>query len=137
MEGGGRRVRGWPEGRAEGSLEDQRRWTPAWVIVTGVILAIAGYALGQTTLLVAYAGGRTVSQVNGICASAIGQLGQAVSARAAGNCGQVAMYEQAHGWLIAAGIITAAAGIAWAIRQRQAPHRPPPSPPHPPSPSAL
>lgn len=90
------------------------------MIVTGVIAVIAGYALGQTTILVAYTGGRTVSQVNGICTSAIGQFGQAMNIRMSQRCGQVAMYEQAHGWLIIAGVLTVAAGIAWAVRQKRA-----------------
>jgi hypothetical protein len=111
----------WPQRKPDGSLERRRRrWTPAWVIVTGAIAAIAGFALGQTTFFVAYTGGRTVSQVNGICTSALGQLGQAMSTRTAGNCGQVAMYEQAHGWLIIAGVLAVAGGIGWRIRQRAA-----------------
>jgi hypothetical protein len=110
----------WPQRHPDGTIRHQRRWTPAWVTVAGVITAIAGYALGQTTLLVAYTGGRTVSQVNGLCTSAIGRLGQAMSSRTAGNCGQVAMYEQAHGWLIIAGVLAIAGGITWSIRQRAA-----------------
>jgi len=99
-------------------IRPQRKWTPGWVIATGVLLAAAGYALGQTTLLVAYKGG-TVSQVNGICTSALGQFAQVLRPAAAGGCGQIAMYEQLHGWLIVAGVLTMAGGVAWEIRNRQ------------------
>jgi hypothetical protein len=109
----------WPQRKPDGTTERQRRWTPAWVIVTGAMMALGGYALGQTTILVAYTGGRTVSQVNGICTSALGQLGQALSIKASQNCGQVATYEQAHGWLIILGTIAIAAGIAWSVRRKQ------------------
>jgi hypothetical protein len=109
----------WPLRKPDGTIEHQRRWTPAWVIVTGAILACAGYALGQTTILVAYTGGRTVSQVNGICASGIGQLGQAMSTTVSQRCGQVAMYEQIHGWLIIIGVVAVAAGIAWSTRRKK------------------
>lgn len=95
--------------------------TPAWVIAAafsaaGAILAAAGWALGHTTLLVAWKAGNA-SQVNGLCASGIGQLGQAVNAGLRNSCGQVALYEQASGWLIILGVITVAGGIAWAAWQ--------------------
>jgi hypothetical protein len=107
----------WPP-PAEIRSQRQHRWTPAWVIVTGALAAVAGYVLGHTTLIVAYTDGRTVSQVNGLCTSAIGQFAQASNSRLSGNCGQVAMYEQAHGWLIILGVVAIAAGIAWHLRQK-------------------
>jgi hypothetical protein len=97
---------------------EQRKWVPAWVIAAGVIITAAGWALGHTTLLVAWKGG-TASQVNGICTSGIGQLGQVVNAGLRGSCGQVALYEQASGWLIVLGVLVTAGGVAWAIWQQQ------------------
>jgi hypothetical protein len=96
----------------------QRKWVPAWVIAAGVILAAVGWILGHTTLLVAWQGG-TASQVNGICTSAAGQLGQVMIAGLRGSCSQIALYEQASGWLIILGVLTVAGGIAWTIWQRQ------------------
>ena len=106
-------------GQPDGVTRPQHKWTPGWVIATGLILAAAGYALGQTTLLVAYTGGRTVSQVNGICTSSLGQFAQVLRPSLSGRCGQVAMYEQFHGWLIVTGVAVVAAGIAWRIYRQK------------------
>jgi hypothetical protein len=90
------------------------RRAPRWVIAAGALLAIAGYLLGHTTLLVGWKGG-DASQLNGICTSAIGQLAQVFSAAGRTDCSKVALVEQASGWMIVAGLAAVAAGLAWSV----------------------
>jgi hypothetical protein len=93
-----------------------------WGGVTTGLAAIAGwFAATHTTLLLAYRGG-TLSQVQGICDSGIGQLGRAMSTQAAASCSQVDTYSM---WLNLAGFAGLMLAIASAaLLAYRAQHRP-------------
>jgi hypothetical protein len=63
-------------------------------IAAGLLMIMGWYAATRTTLLLAYGrGGKlTLHQVQGICDSASGQIGRALSGPAAANCGSVHNY---------------------------------------------
>jgi hypothetical protein len=78
-----------------------------WYGIAAALLMILGwYAATRTTLLLAYGhgGNLTLHEVQGICDSAIGQIGRGLSVQAKANCGSVHSYAT---WLT----ITSVAGV--------------------------
>jgi hypothetical protein len=76
-------------------------------VATGLAVIAGWFTATHTTLLLAYRGG-SLSQVQGICDSGLGQLGRAMSAQTAARCSQVDSYSM---WLNVAGF----AGLMLAI----------------------
>ena len=73
-------------------------------IAAGLLMIMGWYAATRTTLLLAYGhgGNLTLHEVQGICDSASGQIGRALSAPAAVNCGSVDGYAK---WLNVTGAV--------------------------------
>ncbi len=86
---------------------DRQLW---YGIAAGLLVIMGWYAATRTTLLLAYGNGGslTLHQVQGICDSAIGQIGRALPVQAAANCGSAGNYAT---WLN----ITGAAGLFLAV----------------------
>lgn len=55
--------------------------------------------------------GGTISQLNGLCASGIGQVARVFSASALHDCGEIGFADHAIGWLLGLGAAAIAAGI--------------------------
>jgi hypothetical protein len=93
-------------------------------IAAGLLMIMGWYAATGTTLLLAYGrgGNLTLHEVQGICDSAIGQIGRGLSGQAAVNCGSVHSYAT---WLNITGVagvfLTVACGALLAHRIE---HRP-------------
>jgi hypothetical protein len=85
-------------------ITDRQLWG---AVATGLAAIVGWFAATHTTLLLAYRGG-SLSQVQGICDSGLGQLGRAMSAQAEASCSQVDTYSM---WLNVAGF----AGLMLAI----------------------
>jgi len=87
-----------------------------WPVAAGAVSVIVSLLIGTTKYTNTTRPGHwTLSQVNGICSSAAGQFAQAVSAQAGAKCSSIASLEQWRGWLMVAGVVAIAAGIAWGI----------------------
>jgi uncharacterized membrane protein HdeD (DUF308 family) len=86
--------------------EDKRKWGDK-IIYLGVALVI----LGIVVLVVPVYEGATVQQLNGLCSSGIGMIGQAFSQSLSDKCGLAGIADQSIGWLIGGGITLAVAGI--------------------------
>lgn len=89
--------------------------TPAALLggLAGLLLGIA-WLIGQQRY--GPGGQYSLSQANGFCSSAFGQLGQIANARASANCSSVATMEQWRGWLTVAGIVVLLGGAGWYLR---------------------
>jgi hypothetical protein len=76
-------------------VADRQLW---YGIAAGLLMIMGWYAVTRTTVLFAYGNGGTLTlhQVQGICGSAIGQIGRALSGQAAVDCGSVDSYAK---WL--------------------------------------
>jgi hypothetical protein len=100
---------------------DRQLW---YGIAAGLLMIMGWYAATRTTLLLAYGrgGNLTLHEVQGICDSASGQVGPALSGPAAVNCGSVHSYAT---WLNFTGVagvfLTVACGAFLAHRIE---HRP-------------
>ena len=109
------------------SPQQRRQRLSTWLIVLGVLSVAAG-------LLIEYGWfNKPVSQINGLCSSALGQLAQAGSGTAASNCSQAALLDHVLGWLIIAGVLAVIAGVAAGVSARHlraagAPAAPPAQP---------
>lgn len=103
-------------------ITDRQLW---YGIAAGLLMIMGWYAATRTTLLLAYGNGGnlTLHEVQGICDSAIGQIGRALSVQAAANCGSAGNYTS---WLNitgAAGLfltVTCGALLAYRIEHRPA-----------------
>jgi hypothetical protein len=101
---------------------DRQLW---YGIAAGLLMIMGWYAATRTTLLLAYGNGGTLTlhQAQGICDSAIGQIGRALSAQAAVNCGSVDSYAK---WLNITGVaglfltVTCGATFGYRIEHRPA-----------------
>jgi hypothetical protein len=90
----------------------RRQRLGTWLIVGGVLSVAAG-------LLIEYGWyNKPVSQINGLCSSALGQLAQAGSGTAASNCSTAALLDHVLGWLIIAGVLAIIAGVAAGLSAR-------------------
>jgi hypothetical protein len=102
-------------------VADRQLW---YGIAAGLLMIMGWYAVTRTTLLFAYGNGGTLTlhQVQGICDSAIGQVGRALSGPAAVNCGSVDSYGK---WLNITGVaglfLTVTCGVTFGYRIE---HRP-------------
>lgn len=92
----------------------RRGWSTACMIL-GVVMIAVGVVLTQVRI-----DGGTISQLNGLCASGIGQLAQVFSGSARHDCGEIALADHATGWLLGLGAATIAAGI-WLRQTRRRP----------------
>jgi hypothetical protein len=97
-----------------------------WYGIAADLLMIMGwYAATRATLLLAYGNGGTLTlhQAQGICDSATGQIGRALPAPAAVNCGSVDSYAK---WLNVTGVaglfptVTCGAFLRYRIEHRPA-----------------
>jgi hypothetical protein len=103
-------------------VTDRQLW---YGIAAGLLVITGWYAATRTTLLLAYGNGGTLNlrQVQGICDSAIGQIGRALSGQAAVNCGSVDSYAK---WLNVTGVaglfltVTCGAFLRYRIEHRAA-----------------
>jgi hypothetical protein len=102
-------------------VTDRQLW---YGIAAGLLVIMGWYAATRTTLLLAYGNGTlTLHQVQGICDSAIGQIGRALSGQAAVNCGSVDSYAK---WLNITGVaglfltVTCGALLRYRIEHRAA-----------------
>jgi hypothetical protein len=87
-----------------------------WLVAAGAVSVIVSLLIGTTKYTNTTRPGHwTLSQVNGICSSSLGQFAQAMDARAGAKCASIATLEQWRGWLMAAGVAAIAAGIAWGV----------------------
>jgi hypothetical protein len=84
------------------------------VIGAGLASVLVSLVIGTTKYAGDASGHWTLSRANGMCASAAGQFAQMMNARAGAKCSSIASLEQWRGWLMVAGILAIAAGIAWA-----------------------
>jgi hypothetical protein len=102
-------------------VTDRQLW---YGIAAGLLMIMGWYAATRTTLLLAYGrgGSLTLHEVQGICDSASGQVGPALSGPAVVNCGSVHSYAT---WLNFTGVagvfLTVACGAFLAHRIE---HRP-------------
>lgn len=94
-----------------------------WFALGGGVLAVIGWvALTRTTFFLAYGQGGTLTlhQVQGLCDSSIGQVGQLLSSSAAGNCASVDTWATMANLAGAAGLLLAvAAGVVLAWRSQR------------------
>ncbi|HEV8275798.1 MAG TPA: hypothetical protein VGQ26_08895 [Streptosporangiaceae bacterium] len=103
-------------------VTDRQLW---YGIAAGLLVIMGWYAATRTTLLLAYGNGGTLTlhQVQGICDSAIGQIGRALPVPAAVNCGSVDGYAK---WLNVTGVaglfltVTCGAFLRYRIEHRPA-----------------
>jgi hypothetical protein len=84
-----------------------------WILAAAGLLAVV-IALAIGAQKYGPGGTYTLSEANGICASAFGQAAQVSYARAHANCAAVGAEEQTRGWLLIGGVVVAAAGAGWA-----------------------
>ena len=91
----------------------RQRWGNAGVVVGVMVIALA--------LVIEYKwySAGSVSQLNGLCSSGLGQLAQAGSSSAAANCSQAALLDHLVGWGIIAGVVAAVAGAAAIVSARR------------------
>lgn len=86
----------------------------------GLLLIVVWFAISKTTFLLAYGphGTMTLSQAQGLCDSALGQVSRTMSARAAANCASVdasAMRFNIGGFAGLLAAVCAAAALAWRV----------------------
>lgn len=75
-------------------------------MILGVVLVVAGVVLTRIHI-----DGLTISQINGVCTSGIGQFAQSIDVSAHQHCGQASLADHAIGWLLGVGVAVSAAGV--------------------------
>lgn len=90
----------------------RQRWGSAG-IAAGVMAVVAALLIDFKW----YSAG-SVSHLNGLCSSGLGQLVQAASGRAASGCSTAALLDHLVGWGIIAGLLAIAAGVAARVSGR-------------------
>lgn len=91
----------------------RRQHLGTWLIVCGAIAVIVAVVIEYGW----YSAG-TVSHLNGLCSSGLGQLAQAGSSAAASGCSQAALLDQVVGWGIILGLVAVVAGVAATVSAR-------------------
>jgi len=89
------------------------KWGPRVLLAAAVLAAAISLIIGHNRY--GPGGQWSLSQANGICASAFGQVAQVTSARVAAGCSSITTAEQARGWLLIAGILGGVVALGWAF----------------------
>lgn len=103
--------------------ETIRKWGPRVLLAAAVLCVAISLIIGRGRY--GPNGQWSLSQANGLCATATGQAAQLTSTAAAANCAAINSAEQARGWLLISGVVGGLAALGWNAYEVRAPSRSP------------